>query len=215
MNDNELINIWKSYDQKLDQVLTLNKKLTFNLTKDKLNKTINQLRTFKTSVIFLGIPYLVLLYAITAIAIKAGGYFVAAGFGAISIIMSIVMIAYIYQRFLIGQINKDDDVINVQAKLSALKISTFNTTKLAILQIPFWSVCWISINALRTSTFVYGGVNLLVFLAFCAVTVWLYRNLNIDKMENKVNQFFFSGIEWDPIIKSTEILDQLKEYESK
>lgn len=214
MEDNELLKIWKSYDQKLDQVLLLNKQLVSSLTKNDLNKTINKLKRPKIVMLLIGIPYTFLLYFITFIAYQAGGFFVSIGFGAISLIMNIVIVSYIYHLYLISEINKNDNIIEVQKKLSSLKISSFSTVKLALLQIPFWSICWMSLDALKNSIFWYGGINFLIFLGLSYCSYWLYKNLNIHNLDSKLNQFFFSGSEWDPIIKSLDILQQLKEYKS-
>ena len=214
MEDNELLNIWKSYDQKLEQVLSINKQLTYDLTKDKLNKTINRLKTPKRVMLFFGIPYTLLLIFITFIAFKAGSPFVFIGFGAISIIMTIVVILYFYHLVLINAINNNSNIIEVQEKISKLKVSSFNSTKLAIIQLPFWSICWVSLDAVKNAPFLYGGINFIVFLGLSYFTYWLYRNIDIQNMDSKINKFFFAGSEWDPIIKSTNILEQLKEYKS-
>ena len=121
MKDNELLDIWKSYDQKLDQVLSLNKQLTYDITKNKLNKTINKLRNPKKIALFIGIPYALLLFFITTIAFIAGNPFVCFGFGVITIIMVIVIIQYFYHLSLINEINNDNNIIKVQEKISKLK----------------------------------------------------------------------------------------------
>ena len=214
MKDNELQNIWKSYDHKLEQVLQLNKQLTYDLTKDKLSKTINQLRRPKRIILFFGIPYTLTLFCITLIGLKAGSPFISLGFGAISIIMSIVIVLYFYHFNLINEINNNHCIVEVQERISLLKISSFNSTKLALIQIPFWTICWVSYDALLSSPFLYGGINLIVFLGFSVFTYWLYKNLDIHNLDSKINKFFFSDSDSTPIIKSASILEQLKEYKT-
>ncbi|MBK8555830.1 MAG: hypothetical protein IPL65_08685 [Lewinellaceae bacterium] len=121
------------------------------------------------------------------------------------------MIAYFYHLYLIHAIDNSESVSGVQENLSRLKLSSFNITRLAMLQIPFWSLCWVSMDALQSSPLLYGGVNLLVFLGLAYLAYWLYNNLDVDKMDKKWNQFMFSGVEWDPIVKSVSILQQLEE----
>lgn len=214
MEDNELLNLWKSYDQKLEQVLLLNKQLTFDLTKNKLNKTINKLGKSKNIMLLIGVPYILLLYFITFIGYQAGGIFVTMGFGTIALIMTMVVTLYFYQIYLISEINSSYDVVTVQEKLSKLKISSFNATRLTIIQLPFWSICWMSLNALKNSPLVYGGVNLVIFLGLSYFAYWLYKSLDIQNLDTEINKFFFSGSDWEPIIKSSEILEQLKEYKN-
>ena len=213
MEDKELMNIWKAYDQKLDQVLSVNKQLVHGLTRGAFDKKINRMKWPKRMLLLIGVPYTLLLFFVTFIGVQAGAVFVSLGFGAIALIMTIVLIAYSYQLYLISEINSSDDIVAVQQKLSSLKLSSFNTAKLIVLQLPFWSICWMSYEALKNSMLVYGGVNLIVFLGLCYLTYWLYQQLDIQNLDSRVNQFFFSGVEWDPIIQSGKILEQLREYE--
>ena len=63
--------------------------------------------------------------------------------------------------------------------------------------------------------YLYGGINLIVFLAMSYFTYWLYQNLTIRNVEDsKVSQFLFSGPEWEPILKASSILEQLDGYEA-
>ncbi len=215
MHSNELINIWKSQDQKLDNILSLNKELVYDMTKNKLNTTIGMLKVPKSIVVLLGIPYTIFLYFITFIAYKSGGYFVTFGFGMICLIMNITIIGYIYQLYLINSVSKLQNIVEVQKKISLLKISSFNLARLAILQLPFWSICWMSVEALWNSPIIYGGINLMVFLILFYIAYWIYTNLSIENKESKVSKIFFSGIEWDPIVKSSDILIQIIEMENK
>lgn len=212
MNDTELFNIWQSYDRKLDKVLRVNEQVTFDLLKGKLDKSIGKMKRPKRLMLAIGIPYTILLYFITGIAWKAGAVFVFLGFGAIALIMAAVVVSYFYHLHLIHEINHSDDVVEVQEAMSKLEIASFNSIRLSILQIPFWSLCWVSLDALRQSWLIYGGINLAVFLGLAYLAYWLYKELDIRHPSSKVSRFFLSGSEWDPILKSTEILEQLKAY---
>ena len=213
MEDKEMLKIWKSYDQKLEDVLTLNKEIAYEITKGKLHKTINSLRLPKSVFLALGLPYTFILCFITWISFKAGAFIMMFGFGVISLIMIATTIGYAYHLFLIARINHEETISEVQKRIAELKISSFNIARLAVIQLPFWSVCWVSINALKSSPFIYGGVNLVVFLGLAYVSYWLYQNLGIDNSRSKVSQIILSGKEWEAILKSSEILKQLKEYE--
>ena len=124
-----------------------------------------------------------------------------------------IIIGYIYHLYLIAKIRHTEEIVEVQKRMAQLKISSFNIARLAILQLPFWSICWISWDGLIHSPWIYGGVNLLVFLALSCLAYWLYQNLSLEKPQSKISQLVFSGREWDPILKSSAILAQLKEYE--
>lgn len=213
MENIELQNIWKSYDRKLESMLAINKEIAVNLSRQKLNRQIGRLYRPKWTAIIIGVPYTLLLIAATTIASIAMAYFVAIGFGIISLIMTSVLLHYFYQLYLISQIRNDEEVLSTQHQLSKLRISSFKSLNVAVFQLPFWSVCWVSINALNESPFIYGGINLLIFLILSYLAHWLYKKLSYKNKESKVRDFFLSGSEWEPILKSAEILEQIKEYE--
>jgi hypothetical protein len=213
MDNIELQHIWKSYDQKIQSVLTVNKEIALNLSRQKLDKQIRKLNRPKWTGVLIGLPYTIFLIGITITAAISNAYFVAIGFGAISLIMAIVLGNYFYQLHLISEIRSSDDVLFTQEQLSKLRISSFRSLNFAVFQLPFWSVCWISIEALKASPFVYGGINLIVFLILTFISFWLFRKLSYKHKESKIRDFFLSGSEWEPIAKSAEILEQIKEYE--
>lgn len=213
MNDKELMNIWKSYDQKIDEVLTLNQEIAYEITKKKLNRTINSLRLPKSFLLMLGIPYTFIMCFITWITYLSEAYIMMFGFGTISLIMVVTIMVYCYHFYLISKINRSEKINEVQKNIAKLKLSSYNIARLTVMQLPFWSVCWISIEALKNSPFLYGGINLIVFLVLSYISYWLYQNLSIDNNHSKISKIIFSGNEWEPILKSSDILKQLKAYE--
>ena len=213
MENAEFQNLWKSYDQKLQNLLAINRDIAINLSRQKFNKQMSRLCRPKWTAILLGVPYTLLLIVITTIASFANAYFVAVGFGAISLIMMTLLFSYFYQLYLISKIRNNEEVLSTQQQLSKLRISSFNSLNLAVFQLPFWSICWISTKALKESPFVYGGINLLIFLALTYVSYWVFQKLSPKNKESKIRDFLLSGSEWEPIQKSAEILEQIKEYE--
>jgi len=210
MQDQELITLWKSYDSKMDAVLAVNQQIVSELTQQRLQKTIGKLRRPKTIALLIGIPYTLLIFAITGIAWAAGGIFPFIGFGIIGLIMTFTLCLYGYHLHLISQINGADDIQSVQVKLSKLKLASFQTLRIALLQLPFWVICWISLDEVLASPWVYGGINLLLVAGACYLTYWLFRQISPVKPDSKVRRFFLSGHEWEPLAKASHILEQLE-----
>lgn len=213
MENIELQNIWKSHDQKIERMISINKDIAANLSRQKLNKQISRLYRPKLTAIVIGVPYTILLLAVTTIATIARAYFVAIGFGTISLIMTILLLNYFYQLYLISQVRNNEEVLSTQQQLSKLRISSFKSLNLAVYQLPFWSICWMSIDALKESPFIYGGINLLAFILLSYIAYWLYQKLSYKNKESRIRDFFLSGSEWEPILISAKILEQIKEYE--
>lgn len=212
MDNIELQNIWNSYDEKMERLITINKEMAIHLSRQKLDKQMSKLYRPKWTAVLIGVPYTLLLLAITVVAFMANAYFVALGFGAIALIMLVLLLNYFHQLYLIKQVRNNEEVLSTQQQLSQLRISSFNSLHIAVFQLPFWSICWISIEALKESPFVYGGINLLIFLSLSYLSYWLFQKLSYKHKESKLRDFFLSGSEWEPIFKSAELLEQIKEY---
>lgn len=213
MENIELQNIWKSYDQKLESMLAIHKDIAVNISRQKLNKQISRLYRPKFTAIVIGVPYTLLLIAVTIVAYTAKAYVATVGFGAISMLMILLLWHYLYQLYLIGRVRNDDEVLSTQQQLSKLRISVYRSLNLAVFQLPFWSICWVSISALKESPIIYGGLNLLIFIILSYLSYWLYQKLNSKNQISKVRNFFLSGSDWEPIVRSAEILEQIKEYQ--
>ncbi len=211
MDNTELQDIWKSYDQKVGDALTINKKVAIMLTKQKLNHQIGQLYLPKWMAIGIGIPYVVILIIITVTATFAGAFLVALGFGTIALINTALIASYIYHISLVRNIRCNDDILSTQHQLSRLRISSYNTIRMAVLQLPFWSICWMSMNALEENPLLYGGVHLLICLVLSYLSYWLYGQLEHQNTSSKIRDFFLTGQEWNPILKSERILEQIHE----
>lgn len=213
MENKELLQLWKSYDEKLGEVLNMNKEIAFEITKKKLKDSFNQLVFPKKVLLIFGIPYTLFLCCLTFITFKAEATIMMLGFGAISLINICLIIGCLYHLFLISRINREEEVINVQKRIAELKLSVFNLTKLAVIQLPFWAVCWISVDVLKSSPLVYGGVNLLIFAALAYFSFWIYQKLGTN--DNKISAFFLSGEEWEILNRSTNMLSQLTAYKNQ
>lgn len=212
MENIKLENLWKSYDQKIEKVLTINKEIAVNLARQSFNKQINRLSRPKWIAVIIGVPYAFLMLVITFITFMAEAYFAALGFGAIALIMILLLLSYFHQLYLVSQVKNNEDILSTQQQLSQLKLSSYNSLKLTIFQLPFWSICWVSLEALRNSPIIYGGINLLVFFILTYIAYKLYHSVSHKNKDSAIRDFFLSGAEWEPILKSAEILEQIKEY---
>lgn len=212
MENTELQAIWQSYDSKIEDMLSLNKKIALDLARQKIHRNIGSLYRPKGMALVLGVPYTLLLFAVAATALMGQAYLVAAGFGAIALLMTGLLLVYGHQLYLIGQVRKSEAVLSIQRQLSRLRLAGFRSLSLAIFQLPFWSICWMSVDALQKSPWLYGGVHLAVFLALSGLAYWLHQKVSHPNKPSRIRDFFLTGNEWEPIRKSAEILEQIGEY---
>jgi len=214
MEDKDLLNIWKQYDEKLEQVLEVNQQLTQEVTQLKVKSTIAKSKPIKWIAIALGIPWSIFLTSLAVIGILSGNLFFAISFGAIALIMNIVLGSYVYHLVLIYQVNNSDTVMQAQEKLAKLKISSIQVTRIAFLQLPFWTMFWLSTDILNSSLLLLS-VHVVIFLIFGFASIWLYRNIKLENMNKKWMKVLFSGVEWTPIIQSMDMLEQIEGYKGE
>ena len=209
-----IFDIWKSVDAQLESSVHVNKKMSSSLSTERFKKQIRQLNRPKRRALLIGIPYFCLLTAVVFLSVKARAPFVAIGFGAIALVMFITLSLYIYQLVLIRKLRTSDQIVSMQKRLSRLRLTSFTSLHLALFQLPFWSICWMSLDALKEDPIFYGGTNLLVFLVLSFLAFWLYKQLHPKSKYSWLKSIVYSGNEWEPLIRSLHLLDEIKEFEA-
>jgi hypothetical protein len=218
MNDAELKNMWKAYNQKMDeasilnlQAWVLNSKTFEYLQTHKAKSKLSSLSAIKKWAVAAGILWLLFLGMLAY-----GNHFQNVYFS-ISVLMlmlfSITAIAvYIKQIVLINRINYSESVVDVQKKITALQISTIHIVRILWLQIPFyttffWSAKWISSD----NTFWLTSFPITIFFTFLAI--WLYRNISLKNADKKWFKILLNT-EWTSISKAKAYLDEIEEFKN-
>ncbi len=216
MEDIELKNMWKAYDQKIEEAKILNLQSwavnikTFEyLQTHKAQSKLNSLSTFKKWAVILGILWVLFLGALAY-----GNHFQNLYF-TISIIMimffSVMAIAvYIKHIVLINNINYSESIVDAQKKLTELQASTINISRVLWLQMPFyttffWSTKWI------TSDYKFWLISFPVTLAFAFLSIWLYRNISLKNSGKKWFRILLNK-EWTSVVNAKKYLDEIDEF---
>jgi hypothetical protein len=122
---------------------------------------------------------------------------------------------YLYQLFLIHQVDINAPILDTQEKIARLQSSTIWVTRLLFLQLPVWTTFY-----LQQHMFENGNVPLIIFqvlvtLLFTYTAIWLFFNMRYENRNKKWFRLIFNGNEWDPMIKSMDLLDQVKQYRNE
>jgi len=54
-----------------------------------------------------------------------------------------------------------------------------------------------------------------VTLAFAIAAIWLFFNIKFENKDKKWFRLLFTGIEWNPLVKSMELLSQIDNYKTE
>ena len=217
MEDIELKNMWKAYDQKLEEAKLLNQQSwvvnlkTFEyLQTNKAESKLKSLSAFKGWAIVIGFLWIFFLGMLAF-----GDHFTNPFFtGSVIMLMlfSIFAIAiYIKQIVLIQQINYKERIIDVQKKLAELQTSTINTHRIVWLQLPFyttffWNAKWM----MDGPSFWLTAFP--ITLLFTLLTIWLYKNITLKNVNKKWVKLLLNSKEWTSIIEAKTYLEEIEEF---
>lgn len=212
MDDTKLLELWKSTDKKLEESLRLNRQNAEDITKIKVHSFLASMKPLKLFTLLVGILWVgfVDLLIINSFPYASPFFLVSAG---IQVLLTKLAIGiYFYQLILIYQVDVGEPVIDTQENLARLQSSTLWVTRLLILQLPVWTTFYINAEMIKNGGVVFFLVQVPVSLAFFFIAIWLFINIKYKNRDKKWFRLIFSGREWDPVIQSMALLDQIREY---
>jgi hypothetical protein len=122
---------------------------------------------------------------------------------------------YLYQLYLIRQVDLSEPVLFSQERLSRLKSSTLWVTRILFLQLPVWTTFSFHTGMLNNGNILLLTIQGLIALFSVYAAVWLFLNIKYENREKKWFRWLFSGKEWDPILKAMELIKQIDEYKAE
>jgi hypothetical protein len=221
MEEQDFINIWKTYDKKIEEARILNmQSWALNLQwfesmqTNKAKAKMGSLASFKVGAVILGILYIIFL----SVLIYGNGlkniYFTISLL-LILLITIFVTGVYIKHIILIRQIRYTESLTYTQENLSRLQSSTINIVRIAWLQLPlyttwFWNTDWIVRDSLN-----FWLVAFPITLFFTMLTIWLYRNISLNNMNKKWFKILFNTPEWKSVRKSMEFIKEIELFKEE
>ena len=218
----ELDNIWKQYDQKLEEARLLNlQSWALNLQnferqqKQKVKSKLNKLLWQKCFLILVGIFYTITLFVLIFNSMEWPKIFFIVSALAIAIITAIAIVVYIQQVFIIRKINQTDAIVEAQKKIGILQTGTLQITRILFLQTPFYCTWFLTPTMIANNIGMVLFITLPVFLFFTWVAVFLFRNINYKNIQKKWFKILFSSREWVSLIKSAAFLNEIDEFKKE
>ena len=215
MEDKELINLWKTYDKKLEENLTLNKKNAEDLTKIKIQSSLASMKPLKVFTIIVGILWVTFVDVLILGAYKAGGTFFLIS-AIIQVMLTKLAIGiYVYQLILIDKVDINDSVLVTQERIARLKSSTIWITRLLFLQLPIWTTFYWTETMWANANLWINIIQISITLIFTYAAIWLFVNIKYENRDKMWFQWIFNGREWTPVMKSMAMLEQIEGYKEE
>jgi len=215
----ELQQLWEASNQQLEEARLLNMQswalqlqsrqaLQLYKAKSKLNRLIR----FKQWAIALGILWVVFLCYLIFVRISWQGIFFNISAGAIAVITSIAIGTYIKHIELIRQVDNSDSIVEAQQTLAKLQASSIRIVGIIWLQLPFYSMFYLSPALLQKAGTTFAVVHTGIVAVFVLAAIWLYRNTDIKNRHKRWFKLFFSGLEFTSVSKAIAYLDEVEEW---
>jgi len=219
MDDVELGELWKQYNQKIERADILNLQSwvlhlqTFEyLQTEKVRSRLNAVSRWKKWMIALGLLWVFFLVFLIVHSMAWSKVFFVVSLAAILGFNIYAIIVYIYHTVLISEIDNSESLIDVQEKTARLKASTLQATRILFLQAPFYATFTWNFQWMRESPGSFWLIAFPVALLLAIGAVWLYRNIHPRNSGKKWFKLLFSGREWTSVIKALDYLKEIDEY---
>lgn len=216
MDDNDIINLWKSYDKRLEESLILNRKNTEEITRINVQNSIGSMKPVKLVILLVGIAWVcagsVLVVNLLRFSFEEVSKFFLFSATAQLFITLLAIIVYLYQFVLIQQVDSSEPILETQKKVAQLQSSTLWVTRILFLQLPLWTTFYLSDSLFENANLTFYLLQGVVTLSFTYAACWLFVNINYGNRDKKWFRLIVEGREWTPVIKSMEMLRQIEEY---
>ncbi|GAB3968631.1 hypothetical protein GCM10028806_13070 [Spirosoma terrae] len=216
MDDKDMINLWKSYDKRLEESLILNRKNTEEITRINVQNSIGSMKPVKLVILLVGIAWVsagsVLVVNLLRFSFEEVSKFFLFSATAQLFITLLAIIVYLYQFVLIQQVDSSEPILETQKKVAQLQSSTLWVTRILFLQLPLWTTFYLSESLFKNANLAFYLLQGFVTLSFTYAAFWLFVNINYGNSDKKWFRLLFDGREWTPVIKSMEMLRQIEEY---
>lgn len=216
MENIDFINIWKAQNTKIEQSLAINLKLLREIVDGKAKSAVHSLTILKSTLLFFGVLYLIALVGLISFAVTryspAWNYFIVS-VAAILLINIYAVITYIKHLGWLSEINYDGPVADIQQKLSKLQLSIIQLTRIMYLQTPFFTTFYLSSNWFpHLSPWPYTLFQLVMTAAAVYSSWWVYKNMRLENMENKLVKSLLTGSGRETVQKAMDFYKEIEEY---
>lgn len=216
MNELELKELWKTANEKLEESITINRKNTEDITRLKVHNFLSSMKPLKIFTLLVGFLWVgfgtIILSHIYLYAFSEANKFFLFSATIQVVLTAIALWIYLYQLIKIYEVNSYDPILETQEKLVQLRIITLWSARILFLQLPIWTTFWWNESMLTNWNIFQWIMTTAITLSFLYVSIWLFINIKYENRNTKWFQLIFNGKEWTPLMKSMELLEQVKEY---
>ena len=215
MNDTDLKYLWQTGNNQIAISQKSDKTSLDKLTKRNVSHFLSSMKPIKIFTLLVGLLWVFSIgYVLIKLTINAydqiSPYFLYSAFFQV-MLTAMAVILYIIQLSTLYSIDFNKPVVILQKTLINLKASALNVTKILILQLPFWTTFYWNESMFKNGTLPLFILQGAVTISFTYLSLWLFFHLKFENADKWWFKLLLQGKEWEPIITSINILNEMEE----
>lgn len=216
MNEIELKQLWQASNERLEKSMELISRQAEDITHLKVQNFMSSMKPVKiftivAGILWVGIVGKIIVSLMIAAPSEVSMFFIVSATAQVCL-TAMALIIYVYQLITIWRIDISQPLLVTQERLAELRASTLWVTRILFLQLPFWTTFYWNESMMANGSLLLWIVQLLITVLFTYVAAWLFLNINYSNKDKRWFRLLFNGREWDPIIRSMDLLEQIDEY---
>lgn len=210
MEDNELINIWKAQDHQIRQKMELNTEALHETLRKEGKSSLWGLKIIRWVGIIIGIFWCLGVLGILIIAWNHSNIFFKSSLIINFLCTAAAVFLYAYHLRLLKVFNALSVAV-AQQRLMALRNSNLKTFGILWLQLPVFSMWFITDDWIQNSPYTLWFIHFPLVLVQAYIGFWIYWNFDYKNHDKKWFRWFVSQGEFKRIDKAMSILAQIEE----
>ena len=209
MNEEQILNMWKSYDLRLERAISLNKKNFEEIQKLKASSALKSLRGNRWIGIIVGFIWLLFIGFLIVNSLSLSKIFFVASLSIHFVVSLMAVIVYIRHLVLIDQFDNSETIVEAQQKLVMLNTSNLRILGILILQLPVFSTFYMNFAWMHDSPSTFWFIQVPVVLLEAFIGGWCFMNLRFKNHQKKWFKWLMKQGEFRNIRNAAEFLDEI------
>ena len=218
MEDTTLKNLWTEYGNQIEESKVLNmQSWALNLECKEMiqsQKAKSKLRAVSAGRIIgivIGLMWVWFL-GILVYTVNFKNLFFSVSVGILFLFNVVAIINYIRHLVMIGQINYSNRITDTQQKLSSLQAATINDNRFLLLQFPFYTTWFYSLQWIHSSPLSFWLIAVPISIAFAILGIFLYISCSQKNLHKPWVRALVNGSGFKSVTKALDFIHEIDEY---
>lgn len=213
MNELELKNIWKSYDQKLERLLQINYQQLKTIQSQKAESRIRSFIRGHLFVMLLGVAWIGFLAFLVYHTLD--NIYFTASVGTIIVFNVFAVLAYLKHIVILLKVDVAGSITETQRQLVRVNTSYINVGRILLLQVPFYCVWWYNDDLIQNAGPLFWSIQVVVVTALTAFAIYLFVRLSPKNRSGSLAKRVDNAFGAAKLQSAVAFLDEIEEFKKE